>query len=106
MPKVVVSSTLTDPAWNNTTVLHGDVVEGVTGLKAQDGGPILVAGSATLVHALLEGDLVDELRLMVFPVSIGSGLRVFPETTRKTTWTLADTSTLPSLVRIDVYRPA
>ncbi len=83
MPKVVVSRTLSDPQWNNTTVLDGDVVKGVSELKARDGGPIVVAGSKTLVHALLENDLVDELRLMVFPVTIGSGLRVFPESTRK-----------------------
>ncbi|MGQ0803436.1 MAG: dihydrofolate reductase family protein [Actinomycetota bacterium] len=105
MPKVVVSSTLTDPAWNNTTVMPGDAVEGVTALKAQDGGPILVAGSKTLVHTLLD-DLVDELRLMVFPVTIGAGLRVFPETTKKTAWKLTDTQTFPSGVRVDTYHPA
>jgi dihydrofolate reductase len=105
MAKVVVSSTLTDPAWNNTTVLRGDVVEGVTELKAQDGGPILVGGSKTLVHTLLDNGLVDELRLMVFPVTIGSGLRVFPETTRKTSWQLTDSRTFPSRVRVDTYRP-
>jgi dihydrofolate reductase len=105
MRKVVVSSTLTDPAWNNTTVLHGDVVEGVTALKAQDGGPIVVGGSKTLVHALLDHDLVDELRLMVFPVTIGSGLRLFPETTKKTSWTVTDTRTFPSQVRVDTYQP-
>ena len=104
MPKVVVSSTLADPAWSNTTVLRGDLVEGVTALKAQDGGPILVGGSGTLVHALLEHDLVDELRLMVFPVTVGSGLRVFPESTRKTTWRIADTRMLPAGVRVDTYR--
>jgi dihydrofolate reductase len=106
MPKVVVSSTLTDPAWNNTTVMQGDVVNGVTDLKAQEGGPILVVGSKTLVHTLLENNLVDELRLMVFPVTIGSGLRVFPETTKKTPWNMTDTRTLPSGVRVDTYQPA
>ena len=106
MPKVVVSSTLTDPAWNNTTVMQGDVVKGVTDLKAQDGGPILVVGSTTLVHTLLENSLVDELRLMVFPVTIGSGLRVFPETTKKTPWNMTDTRTLPSGARVDTYQPA
>jgi len=107
MPKVVVSSTLTDPAWNNTTVLAGDdVVAGVTALKAGGGGPILVAGSATLVHALLDNDLVDELRLMVFPVTIGAGLRVFPDTRRKAPWKLVDSVTFPSTVRADTYRRA
>jgi dihydrofolate reductase len=106
MPKVVVSSTLTDPEWNNTTVLRRDVVEGVVELKEQDGGPILVAGSKTLVHTLLDNDLVDELRLMVFPVTIGSGLRVFPETTKKTVWMMIDTQTFPSGVRVDAYQTA
>ena len=80
MPKVVVSSTLTDSAWNNTTVVGGDVVAQVNDLKQQDGGPILVPGSVRLVHTLLDNDLVDELRLMVFPVTIGAGLRLFPDT--------------------------
>ena len=106
MPKVVVSSTLTAPAWNNTTVLQGDAVEGVKALKAQDGGPILVHGSKTLVHTLLDHDLVDELRLMVFPVSIGAGLRVFPERRKKAAWKLTDTQTFPSRVRVDAYQPA
>ena len=106
MPKVVVSGTLTDPTWNNTTVLQGDVVAGVTELKGHEGGPVLVAGSKTLVHALLDNDLVDELRLMVFPVTIGSGLRVFPETTKKTAWRLTDSRTFPSQVRVDTYHRA
>ena len=74
-----MSATLTDPAWNNTTVLAGPVVDGVRALKERSSGPILVAGSATLVHTLLDAGLVDELRLMVFPVSIGGGVRVFPD---------------------------
>lgn len=106
MPKVVVSNTLTDPTWNNTTVLSGDIAAGVTALKEQEGGPILVAGSGTLVHLLLDNDLVDELRLMVFPVTIGPGLRVFPDTLRKATWTPGDTVTFPSGVRVDTYRRA
>ena len=78
MPKHVASTTLRDPVWN-ATVLQGDVPGAVAALKAADGGPVLVAGSCTLVHSLLLAGLVDEQRLMVFPVSIGSGLRVFPE---------------------------
>jgi dihydrofolate reductase len=105
MPKVVVSSTRTDPEWNNTTVLSGDPVEGVTALKAQGDGRIVVGGSKTLVHTLLDNDLVDELRLMVVPVTIGSGMRLFPETTRKRRWTMTDTLTFPSRVRVDTYRP-
>jgi dihydrofolate reductase len=106
MPKVVASSTLTDPEWTNTTVLQGDVVDGVSELKKQKGGPILVAGSNTLVHTLLDNDLVDELRLMVFPVTIGAGLRVFPDTIRKTAWSLSDSASFPSGVRVDTLHPA
>lgn len=106
MPKVVVSSTLTDPEWNNTTVLSGDVIAGVTELKQRTGGPVVVGGSCTLVHTLLDNDLVDELRLMVFPVSIGAGLRVFPDTIKKTPWELTDTVTFPSKARLETYRPA
>jgi dihydrofolate reductase len=104
MPKVVVSNTLTDPAWNNTTVLRGDVVEGVGALRAGEGGPILVAGSHTLVHTLLDHDLVDELRLMVFPVTIGGTMRVFPDTVKKTPWRVVDSVIFPSTVRVDTYR--
>ena len=106
MPKVVVSSTLTDPEWNNTTVLDGDVVEGVTALKQGDGGSILVGGSATLVHTLLDHDLVDELRLMVFPVVLGSGLRLFGETKEKMPLELADSQTVGDGVTILTYAPA
>src|SRR4051794_32151247 len=81
MPKYVVSSTLKDPEWTNTTVLEGDVAEAVTKLREEGpDGEILVAGSAQLVQTLLENDLVDELRLMVFPVVLGSGKRLFGET--------------------------
>ena len=103
MPKVVVSSTLTDPEWSNTTVLSGDPVEGVRRLKAEGDGRIVVGGSRTLVHALLDADLVDELRVMVVPVTIGSGLRLFPDTTRKRRWTMTDSQTFPSRVRVDTY---
>ena len=106
MPKIVVSNTLTDAEWNNTTVLSGDVVEGVTKLKAGDGGPILVNGSARLVHTLLENDLVDVLRLTVFPVSIGAGLRVFPDTRKKIAWKVTETHTFASGVWVDTCHPA
>jgi dihydrofolate reductase len=106
MPKVVVSNTLTDPEWTNTTVLSGDAVAGVRALKEQDGGPLLIAGSATLVHTMLDNDLVDELRLMVFPVTIGEGLRLFSGTVKKSPWTIAESTTFPGGVRVDAYRPA
>ncbi|MDX6307120.1 MAG: hypothetical protein QOI06_166 [Nocardioidaceae bacterium] len=79
MPKYVVSTTLRDPKWNNTTVIDSDVVDAVTRLKESGGGDILVAGSATLVRFLHENGLVDEYRVMVFPVVLGSGLRLFPD---------------------------
>jgi dihydrofolate reductase len=104
MPKYVVSTTLSDPEWNNTQVLSS--LDGVRELREGDGGPIVVHGSATLVHSLLEADLVDELRLMVFPVAIGSGLRVFPETERKTTMRHAGTQPFASGVQVLTYEPA
>jgi dihydrofolate reductase len=107
MPKYVVSSTLSGPlAWNNTTVLGGDLADEVTKLKQGDGGPILVAGSAKLVHALIENDLIDELRLMVFPVAIGGGKRVFPESGLKKPFKLTDTQTFQSGVAVRTYEPA
>ena len=77
LPKYVVSSTLQDPSWANTTVLTGDLSEAVAELKAGADGDVVVHGSATLVHALLDEGLVDELRLMVFPIVLGSGLKLF-----------------------------
>jgi dihydrofolate reductase len=106
MPKYVVSTTLTEPLeWSNSTLLGDDVVAEVGRLKEGGGGPILVAGSRTLVHTLLENDLVDELRLMVFPVTVGSGIRVFPDSERKVTMTLADTRTFSSGVQVLTYEP-
>jgi dihydrofolate reductase len=80
MPKYVVSSTLQDAPWPNSTVLEGDVVGEVSKLKQQLDGEILVAASFRLVHTLLEHDLVDELRLKIFPVVLGAGERLFAET--------------------------
>lgn len=79
MPKYVVSSTLTDPEWNNTTVLEGDPVESVGALKESATGTILLNGSAQLAHALTEAGLVDEFRAMVHPVLVADGLRMFPD---------------------------
>ena len=104
MPKHVASTTLRDPGWN-ATVLEGDVPAAVAELKRQDGGPILVAGSGTLVHTLLTHGLVDELRLMVYPVTIGSGLSVFPETPNRMAFTLTDLTRYESGVLLQVYRP-
>jgi dihydrofolate reductase len=78
-PKYVVSTTLKDPKWQNTTVISGDAASEVAKLKEQTAGSILVAGSGTLVRTLLKADLLDELRLMVFPTVLGRGKRLFPE---------------------------
>ena len=79
MPKYVVSRTSIDPRWNNTTVISGNVFEEVRRLKDQAGGHILVNGSCDLVHGLIENRLVDEVRLMVFPIVLGSGRRLFAD---------------------------
>jgi dihydrofolate reductase len=79
MPKYVVSHSLAKPTWDNTQVLTGDPVESVTKLKEEGGGDLLVNGSCHLVHALIEGGLVDELRLMVFPIVLGTGKRLFSD---------------------------
>lgn len=105
MPKHVVSTTLQEPAWSST-VIRGDVVAEIQRLKAGDGGPILVAGSGTLVHTLVDHDLVDEYRLMVFPVSIGGGLRLFPDSRTKTRLQLTDTKPFSSGVVVSTYVPA
>src|ERR671915_1807298 len=90
MPKYVVSTTLKDPEWNNSIVLNGDVPEEVARLKQEVDGDIVVHGSAQLVETLLEHDLVDELRLMVFPVVLGAGKRIFGETSDKKRLRLAE----------------
>ncbi len=106
MPKYVVSTTLTDPAWNNTTVIGGnDVVGEIARLKDGDGGDILVAGSRTLVTTLRAHDLVDEYRLMVFPIVLGTGKRLFEDTGHASTLALAEARTLPSGTQILTYRP-
>jgi dihydrofolate reductase len=80
MPKYVVSSTLRNPAWNNTTVVKGHLAEEIGKLKQQDGGALLVNGSRRLVQTLIKHDLIDQLTLMVFPVVLGKGKRIFEDT--------------------------
>ena len=94
MPKYVVSSTLKDPDWNNSTVLAGDVVQEVSKLKEELDGEIVVAGSIRLVRTLMENDLVDELRLMIYPVLLGAGERLFGETSDKKSVRLLDSRAL------------
>jgi dihydrofolate reductase len=108
MPKYVVSSTLTTPlAWSNSTLLDGDLVTAITRLKQGAGGPILVHGSATLAQGLLDADLVDDLRLMVFPVLVGGGRGIFPRSFGKSTFTLTESETvLPNVVALTYARAA
>jgi dihydrofolate reductase len=105
MPKYVVSSTLEDPEWNNTTVLSGDAVEEVRKLKRELDGDIYVHGSRQLAQTLIESDLVDELHLMVFPVVLGRGKRLFGETSDKKPLRLVDSKIVGDGVAILVYRP-
>jgi dihydrofolate reductase len=102
MPKYVVSSTLAEASWSNSTVIAADAI---AKLKAGDGGDILVAGSGTLVQTLIEHDLVDEYRLMVNPIVLGAGRRLFGETERTAVLRLARCDTLVSGTLILVYEP-
>ena len=105
LPKYVVSSTLEDPAWNNSTVLKGDAVDEVSKLKQELTGEIVVAASFQLVRTMVEHDLVDELRLKIFPVVLGAGERLFGETTDKKPMRLIDTQTVESDVAYLTYQP-
>jgi len=106
MPKYVVSSTLDEPEWQNSTVLKGDVVEEVGKLKQEQDGDIVVHGSARLVQTLIEHDLVDELRLMVYPVVLGSGKRLFGDTSDGKPLRLVDSKLVGDGVAILIYKPA
>ncbi|HEX4519988.1 MAG TPA: dihydrofolate reductase family protein [Gaiellaceae bacterium] len=104
-PKVVVSTTLENPEWQGTTVISTDVSAGIARLKDETDGVILVAGSGTLVGTLLEADLVDELRLMVFPTILGRGKRLFPDGIGRLKLELAEARPLgPDGVQLVVYR--
>lgn len=102
MPKYVVSTTLEDATWQNTTILRS--IDDVARLKDEIGGNILVAGSNTLVHSMLERDLVDVLRLMIFPVMLASGKRIFPEMEDKLVFDLTDQQRFGSIVVHDYTR--
>ncbi len=103
MPKYVVSSTLESPEWSNTTVLDGDLAREVARLRDAHEGDVVVHGSPQLVQGLLEADLVDELRLMVFPVVLGTGKRLFGETTDKKRLRLTSSQTVGDGVSILVF---
>jgi dihydrofolate reductase len=103
LPKYIVSSTLEEPDWNNSTVLEGDVVNAVSKLKQGLNGGILVPGSFQLVRTLLEHDLVDELRLKIFPIVLGDGERLFGETNDKKPLRLVDSQTVDGDVALLAY---
>ena len=104
MPKYVVSATLKDPEWNNSTVIGGDVAEAVARLRQDVDGDILVNGSVQLVQTLMEHDLVDEYRLMVFPTILGAGKRLFGETSHAAALRLVDAKPAGETL-ILVYEP-
>jgi len=107
MPKYVVSTTLADPEWNNTSVINEDVAGAVTKLKDEADGDVLVAGSGTLVRTLVEQDLVDELRLMVFPIVVGQGRHLFGDQQGPSKLRLADAKTVgPDGVIVLTYERA
>ena len=103
MPKYVVSSTLEEPEWNNTTVLKGDLAGEVAKLKQEHDGDVVVHGSAQLAQGLIEHGLVDEIRLMVYPVLLGSGKRLFGETSGKKALRLSDSKIVGDGVAILIY---
>jgi len=105
-PKYVASTTLTDPKWADTTVLSGDLEEAIGELKAKPGGELQVHGSGKLVRWLLENDLVDEMNLLVCPVVVGQGTRLFPDTGPDMALDLIESRAFPKGITLQVYRPA
>ena len=105
MPKYVVSSTLEEPKWTNSTVLKGDVVNEVSKLKRELAGEIVVAGSIQLAHSLMEHDLADELRLIIYPVVLGAGERLFGETSDRKPLRLLDARTVEGGIAVLTYEP-
>ena len=105
-PKYVVSTTLTEPRWAGTTVLSGDLAAAIGQLKAKPGGELQVHGSGTLIRWLLGNDLVDEITLLIVPVVLGQGTRLFPDTGPDMALDLAGSRTDSKGVTIQVYRPA
>jgi len=106
MPKYVASTTLTDPQWAGTTILSGDVAAAVGELKAKRGGELQVHGSGNLVRWLLDNQLVDEITLLTYPVVVGQGARLFPDTGPDAALDLVDSQSTPKGITIQVYRAA
>jgi dihydrofolate reductase len=104
-PKYVASTTLTDPQWTDTTVLSGDLAAAVGELKAKPGGELQVHGSGKLVRWLIDNELVDEITLFTYPVVVGQGTRLFPDTGPDTALDLVDSRAFPNGITSQVYRP-
>jgi dihydrofolate reductase len=105
-PKYVASNTLTDPEWADTTVLSGDVAAAVGELKARPGGELQVHGSGALTRWLIDNQLVDEITLLICPVVVGEGARLFPDSGPDLALELVDSRTYPKGITTQVYRPA
>jgi len=104
-PKYVASNTLTDPRWANTTVLSSGLVAAIGELKAKSGGELQVHGSGTLIRWLLENNLVDEMNLLIFPVVVGQGMRLFPDSGPDMALDLIESRAFPKGITLQVYRP-
>jgi dihydrofolate reductase len=105
MPKYVVSNTLTNPAWNNSHVISGNVIEEIRKLKQQDGKNLLVYGSGRLVQSLMENDLVDQFSLLIYPLVLGAGQRLFPDGSPKTPLKLIASQPMANGVTAVIYEP-
>jgi dihydrofolate reductase len=105
-PKYVASNTLTDPKWSDTSVVSGDVATAIGELKGKPGGGLQVHGSGTLVRWLLDNELVDEITLLVCPVVVGQGTRLFPDNGRNLALDLVESRAFPKGITLQVYRPA
>jgi len=104
-PKYVASNTLTDPRWANTTVLSGDLAAAISELKAKPGGELQVHGSGTLIQWLLKNDFIDEMNLLIVPVVVGQGMRLFPDSGPDMALDLVESRAFPKGITLQVYRP-
>ena len=105
-PKYVASNTLTDPQWTGTTLLSGDLATAIQELKARPGGELQVVGSGTLTRWLLEHDLIDEMNLLIIPIVVGQGARLFPDHGPDLALDLIESRAFPKGITLQVYRPA
>ena len=105
-PKYVASNTLTDPQWADTTVLSGDLAAAIRELKGTPGGELQVHGSGTLTRWLLENELVDEINLLIIPIIVGKGARLFPENGPDLALGLVESRAFPKGITLQIYRPA